>query len=89
MILRVALLFGAALATPMWAGAQTRATSADLAGIVRDATEAVLPGAMVTATNIATNQSRSTTTGQDGRFVIPALPAGNLRRGGRAPGFRH
>ncbi len=76
MILRVALLFGAALAAPMWAGAQTRATSADLAGIVRDATEAVLPGAVVTATNIATNQSRSTTTGLDGRFVIPALQPG-------------
>ena len=55
---------------------QSRATSADLVGVVRDASAAVLPDAHVTATNNATGLSRATDSGPDGRFVLPALPVG-------------
>jgi hypothetical protein len=62
-----------------WSHAQTRATSADLVGIVRDTTGGVLPGATVTATNVDTNQSRTVVTGDAGRYAIPALPPGVYR----------
>jgi len=62
-----------------WSHAQTRATSADLVGIVRDTTGGVLPGATVRATNVDTNQSRTVVTGDAGRYAIPALPPGVYR----------
>ena len=64
------------LSTVTASRAQTRATSADLVGIVYDQSRAVLSGATVTATNTDRNQSRSTTTDAAGRFAIPALPPG-------------
>ena len=67
--------------------AQTRATSADLAGVVRDTTDAVLPGATVTATNTATNQARFATTDGEGRFLIPALPPGTYDVSATLSGF--
>lgn len=56
--------------------AQTRATTADLAGLVVDQSAAVLPGATVTAHNADTNHTRSATTDERGHFLIPALPPG-------------
>ena len=56
--------------------AQTRATTADLAGVVYDQSRSVLPGATVTATNAETNHVRSAATDGTGRFAIPALPPG-------------
>ena len=59
--------------------AQSRATSADLVGVVRDPSDAVVPGATVTATSLATNLQRVSVSGHDGRFVLPALPPGTYR----------
>ena len=67
--------------------AQTRATAADLIGVVRDQSGAVLPGAIVTATNTATNVARSTTSQDDGRYALPALPPGTYRVEVTMPGF--
>jgi outer membrane receptor protein involved in Fe transport len=67
--------------------AQTRSTAADLTGIVRDQSNAVLPGAVVTVTNTATNVSRSTTSQQEGRFALPALPPGTYQIEVTIPGF--
>jgi hypothetical protein len=58
------------------AAAQTRATTADLAGTVVDQSSAVLPGATVTAQNVDTNHVRSAMTDERGHFLIPALPPG-------------
>jgi Carboxypeptidase regulatory-like domain len=69
------LMLGTSL-MPSLAAAQTRATSADLSGVVLDESKAVLPGAMVTATNAETNQARTVVTDGNGRFFIPALPPG-------------
>ena len=77
MLLAVAITVVLALPTPVHA--QTRATAADLVGLVTDATNAVLPGAVVTATNTETNQSRSVTSQGDGRFSILALPPGTYQ----------
>ena len=58
------------------ASAQTRATTADLVGVVYDQSGAVLPAANVTTTNSETNESRSTITDATGRFTLPALSPG-------------
>ena len=68
--------------------AQTRATTADLVGVIKDGTDAVLPGAAVTVTNADTNQVRSTVSGADGRYAIPALPPGVYRVSVVLQGFR-
>ena len=83
--LTAALIVGCAVQVD----AQTRATSADVAGTVLDQSDAVLPGVTVTARNTETNQVRSATTDVRGQFVIPALPPGTLRRARRARWLRH
>lgn len=55
---------------------QSQATAADLTGTVVDPNGAVVPGATVTARNLGTNISRSTTTGSDGSYKFIALPPG-------------
>jgi hypothetical protein len=67
--------------------AQTRATTADLAGTVLDQSSAVLPGATVTAQNTDTNFTRSATTDDRGHFVIPALPPGTYSIRAELQGF--
>ena len=64
------------LAMPMSVFAQSRLTAADITGTVQDQTGAVLPGVTITATNRATNQSRTAVTDKDGRYYIGALQPG-------------
>lgn len=64
------------LLTPVLVFAQARLTGSDLQGTVRDESGGLLPGVTVTATNAATNQSRSGVTESDGTYYIPALPSG-------------
>jgi hypothetical protein len=82
-----AVLTAGCLASPLVASAQTRATSADLAGTIVDQSSAVLPGATVTAQNSDTNFSRSATTDDRGHFLIPALPPGTYDLRAELPGF--
>jgi hypothetical protein len=72
---------------PCSAAAQSRATSGDLLGVVRDQSHAVVPGARVTATKIDTNLARIATSGADGRFAIPALAPGGYRVSVELTGF--
>lgn len=51
--------------------------TATLTGVVTDQTGAVIPGANVTATNKATNLSRTTSTNDEGVYVLPGLPVGD------------
>ena len=84
---RSALVLLAVVLAPPLVQAQTRATAADLAGVVMDQSKAVLPGATVTATNGATNLERFTTAEADGRFSIPALPPGTYTVKAALTGF--
>jgi uncharacterized membrane protein len=59
--------------------AQARLAGADLEGLVRDESGAVLPAAMATVTNTETGIARSIETGTDGRFRALALPPGTDR----------
>ncbi len=56
--------------------AQSQATAADLVGTVSDPNGAVVPGATVTAKNLATGISRSATSASDGTFILIALSPG-------------
>jgi hypothetical protein len=62
--------------------------TAELSGSVTDATGAAVVNAKVTATNVATNVERSTTTGTTGNYLIPLLPPGDYVLSGEATGFR-
>jgi hypothetical protein len=69
------LLFTAiCLAVPSTASAQT--LYGQIVGNVRDSSEAVVTGAVVTAVNINTNQSRQAVTDSVGGYSIPTLEAG-------------
>lgn len=71
----VALTF-VLLSVPAWA--QTVAV-AQISGVVRDESGAVLPGVEVTATQTDTSQTRTVFTNDNGAYVIPSLPVGPYR----------
>ncbi len=59
-----------------------------LVGNVKDATDAAIPGAAVTATNRATNQVRETTTDEAGSYNLPNLLPGAYDLRVSKDGFR-
>jgi hypothetical protein len=66
-------------------GAQV--TTADIVGTVTDATGAVISGASVTALNVNTGITRTTTSGASGDFVFNLLPVGQYTVSVKAPTF--
>ncbi|HET8675547.1 MAG TPA: TonB-dependent receptor, partial [Blastocatellia bacterium] len=71
---------------PLAAFAQTSNTGA-ITGVVKDQSGAVVSGATVTATNIATGVSRTTKTSDSGNYELPALPPADYRIEIEAQGF--
>jgi hypothetical protein len=67
--------------------AQTEATGGAIEGSVTDQSGAVVPGAQVTARNLATGLTRSMTTDSTGYYRIPALPVGEYEVTVQASGF--
>jgi hypothetical protein len=63
------------------------AAAQSISGVVKDTSDAVLPGVTVDATNAATQQVRSTTTDTAGRYVITGLQPGNYAVSFTLPGF--
>ncbi len=59
-----------------------------ISGTVTDATGAVIPGAIVTITNVGTNQSQRLTTSGDGAFTASSLEPVVYRVTVEAPGFK-
>src|SRR5687768_1385839 len=51
-----------------------QSASSGLVGLVTDSSQAAIPGATVTVTNVGTNAQRTTVTDGEGRFLVPALP---------------
>ncbi len=64
-----------------------QATTAELSGTVQDASGAVVPGAQVTANNIATNIAHSTVSEKNGEYVLGQLPPGDYTITVDANGF--
>lgn len=67
--------------------AQGGTATATLSGTVADDTGGVLPGATVTATQLATNQTRTVVTNEEGRFVFAGLQPGRYSLNCELQGF--
>jgi protocatechuate 3,4-dioxygenase beta subunit len=67
--------------------AQSAGTGA-LTGTVRDPSGASIPGATVTLVSTGTNQTRTSTTGEDGGYKFALLPPGTYRVRFGAVGFK-
>jgi hypothetical protein len=78
------VVFCLVLWTPGYA--QTLGT---ITGEVKDASGAAIPGATVTAQNVATNAARTQTTNEVGAFTFPAMPPGAYLVKGELQGFRN
>ena len=81
-----AILIVVAFWRPSQAWAQGETTSA-IVGEVRDATGAVVPGAIVTITNLETGLKRGAQTDNAGRFHFPQLKPGAYSVRVEAQGF--
>ena len=73
-----------ALALPIWA----QEFRASVTGQVNDASGAVLPGATITARNVATNATYKTTSGEDGQYALRNLDPGSYAISVELTGFR-
>jgi len=62
--------------------------AATMNGTVTDPTDAVVPGATVTLTNLTTGTTRGVTTGTNGGYVAPFLPIGQYSVAVSHPGFK-
>src|SRR5262245_17472870 len=61
--------------------------TASVRGVVTDGSQATVPEAKVTATDVNRNTAHSVLTDSSGRYVITALPPGNYELTVEAPGF--
>ncbi|HVE66144.1 MAG TPA: carboxypeptidase-like regulatory domain-containing protein, partial [Thermoanaerobaculia bacterium] len=57
----------------------TGTTTGDIRGSVRDESGAAMPGAQVSAVNLATHAARSDSSGADGTFALRLLAPGSYR----------
>ncbi|MEO8258377.1 MAG: carboxypeptidase-like regulatory domain-containing protein [Acidobacteriota bacterium] len=70
------------------APARAQFDSAQLSGIVRDATGGVLPGVDVTLTSVGTGLERRAVTNEDGLYAFPNVPVGEYKVTAVLTGFR-
>src|SRR5215210_6329203 len=81
------LVLAVSVVAPASLRAQQGATTADVSGVVTDESGGVMAGVAVTALETSTNVARTTTTGNEGRFVLAALPPGTYTITATHPGF--
>ena len=62
-------------------------TTGTILGTVKDQSEAVLPGATVTVSNVETGSVRTTVAGSRGEYRVPALPVGSYQVQATLAGF--
>ncbi len=74
------------IATALSVAAQT--TSGSLSGTVKDAHGAAITGARVQVTSTSRNETRTTQTGEDGRYVFPQLQPDTYKLHVEANGFK-
>ena len=68
--------------------ANAQIDQAQIAGTVRDSSDALVPAAKVRATNLSTDLSRNTETGANGHYILTNLPVGMYRIEVEASGFK-
>ena len=86
-LMRLPLFLMTVLAVCVSALAQAGPTGT-FSGTVSDPQGAVVAGATVTVTQLATNQTRTTTTTEDGRYVFTNLPVGRYKASFAGQGFQ-
>ncbi|MBM3736323.1 MAG: TonB-dependent receptor [Acidobacteria bacterium] len=72
----------------MAAAAHGQIFTANLTGLVTDPTGGAVPGVTVKVTNTATNESRTTTTGSEGRYTFSQLLPGSYALFAQTTGFK-
>ena len=63
-------------------------TTATISGVVTDETGGLIPGVSIEVTNLDTGITRTTTTGDEGRYQVPNLSVGNYQVESSLPGFQ-
>jgi hypothetical protein len=86
--IRITFLFALTVFCASIVLGQAQSNAADLQGVVRDGTGAVVVNASVTARNPATNVSRTASTNDDGLYQIVNLPPGNYEVTVEAANFK-
>src|SRR5581483_11119199 len=76
------------LLTVFFAHAFAQTTNATLGGTVSDASRALIPGVMVTATNTQTGIVSSTITNETGAYNFPSLQSGVYKVTAELAGFQ-
>lgn len=79
----IAIILATLFFVPLPAAAQ----SSSLRGTVTDASSALIPGVVITATNLDTNAMRSTISDDMGAYAFPQLPPGAYKVQAELPGF--
>jgi hypothetical protein len=85
---RLAILFAISLIIGFAGVSKAQVTTGTISGTVTDPNGAVVPGAVVKATNQDTNSTRQTTSDDDGRFSFTLLTPGSYRVEVTATGFQ-
>src|SRR5204862_6473306 len=62
--------------------------STQILGIIEDATGAIVPGVSLTATHVATGQTRNVVTGESGTYVFPLMSPGEYTLRAEKDGFK-
>ena len=65
----------------------SQSTTADILGVVTDASGALVSDAVVTVRNLETNAAKETTTGNEGTFRFSLLPTGTYELAVQKTGF--
>jgi len=84
LILALAFISGAAWITPV----QAQTSTANIEGTVVDPTGAVVPGASITVSNVATGLTRETISNDSGFYNLPLLPVGEYKLAVEKQGFK-
>ena len=82
------LLVAALLFHVMCAGVASAQTTGRIAGVVKDASGGVIPGADIAVVCLATGENRSVTTDRTGSYAVPLLSPGLYDVRVTAPGFK-
>ncbi|MEO7971729.1 MAG: carboxypeptidase-like regulatory domain-containing protein, partial [bacterium] len=88
MIRRLTCLFALSLFIGFAGAVSAQVTTGTISGSVADPNGAVVQGANVTATNLDTNSTRTTTSDSDGHFAFTLLPPGRYRVDVTSQGFQ-